>query len=242
MNNKLSFYEFSKLLLETGDIDPDYVFIRDKSIEYNFNKKQIFNWILHKLVIYDSYSELQVIFKQKKLEEVKYGNERRKHKMHARQYLNNIQKAFIDTNVEKFFSDNGNLVFNRIKTIKGFGPWAAWKFMDLMSCSYGVDVDFDSIDFRRAYTFPLKGLLMVNGLPEDVKLLKDNSLYKKLLSNTYAMLDDLVKIHTPHNNGKGVRLNELETLLCKYHSHMHNKYTAGQDIEHLSKRGKECII
>ena len=29
-------------------------------------KKQMFNWILHKLVIYDSYSELQVINKEKK--------------------------------------------------------------------------------------------------------------------------------------------------------------------------------
>ena len=87
----LTFRQFSKQLIISGDIDPDYILIREKSKELNFNKKQMFNWILHKLVIYDSYSELEVLLKKRTLNQVKYGNERRKHKMHARQYLNNIQ-------------------------------------------------------------------------------------------------------------------------------------------------------
>ena len=240
--DKQTFYDFSKELLLTGDIDPDYIFIREKSKELNFNKQQVFNWILHKLVIYDSHSELQVITKVKKLEEVKFGNERRKSKNNAKEYLNNIQKAFIGTDVERFFTANGNKVFNRIKTIKGFGPWAAWKFMDLIDCAYGVNVDFESLDFRKAYTFPLKGLLLVNDLPEDVKILRDTNLYNKLLKNAYHILEDLKDINSPHNNGKGLRLNELETLLCKYHSHVHNKYKAGQDLIHLNKREKECIL
>ena len=125
----------------------------------------MFKWILHKLVIYDSYSELEVILKKRKINEVKYGTERRKSKRFAQDYLNNINRAFIGTNIDNF-SAKGSVVFDRIKTIKGFGSWAAWKFMDLMSCCYGVDVDFDSIDFREAYTFPLKGLLMINDYPE----------------------------------------------------------------------------
>jgi|11_taG_2_1085331.scaffolds.fasta_scaffold02966_8 hypothetical protein len=240
--DKQTFYDFSKSLLITGDIDPDYILIREKSKELGFNKKQVFNWILHKLVIYDSYSELEVITKQKKIEDVKYGNERRKSKNKAREYLNNIQKAFMDVDVERFFSMNGNKIFNKIKTINGFGSWSAWKFMDLIDCCYGIKVDFDSIDFRKAYTFPLKGLLLVNNLPEDLKILNDTKTYKRLLENAYSILKDLKNCDTPHNGGKGLRLNELETLLCKYHSHMHNKYQSGQDILHLKKRAKECII
>lgn len=238
----LSFREFSEKLITTGDIDPDYILIREKSKELNFSDKQIFNWILHKLVIYDSYSELEVLLKKRKLEEVKYGNERRKHKMHARQYLNNIQKAFFGVDLKKFFERDGRIVFNQIKSIKGYGSWAAWKFMDLMSCSYELNIDFDSLDFRNAYTFPLKGLLMINGYPEDIKILKDTKLYKKLITNTYDMLEGFDKLQAPHNNNKGLRINEVETLLCKYHSYKHNKYKVGQDLEHLEKRAKECII
>jgi hypothetical protein len=238
----LSFREFSKQIIESGDIDPDYIFIRDKCSEFDWNKKQMFNWFLHKLVIYDSHSELQVITKHKKIEDVKYGTERRKSKRFASQYLYNIKKAFAFTDVDKFFSRNGKIVFNQIKTIKGFGSWASWKFMDLMSCCYGVDVDFDSIDFRQAYTFPLKGLLMINNYPEDVKILKDTKLYNKLIYNTYDKLNGLENLQSPHNNNKGLRINEVETLLCKYHSYRHNKYKVGQDILHLQKRASECII
>jgi hypothetical protein len=114
--------------------------------------------------------------------------------------------------------------------------------MDLISCCDEVKVDFDSIDFRKTYEFPLKGLLLINELPEDLKLLKDTDLYNKLISNAYEMLDGLKEIKTPHNNNKGLRINELETLLCKYHSHVHNKYKPLQDTKHLNKRKKECLI
>ena len=238
----LSFREFSKQIIETGDIDPDYILIRKKCKEYGWNKKQMFNWILHKLVIYDSYSELQVINKEKDIFEVKYGTERRKSKRFAKEYLNNIQRAFIDIDIDKFFTQKGYIVFNKIKTIKGYGSWAAWKFMDLMSCCYGIDVDFETIDFRKAYTFPLKGLLMINDLPEDVKLLQDTKLYRKLMHNANEMLEGLETLNSPHNNNRGLRINEVETLLCKYHSYKHNKYKVGQDIEHLNKRFEECII
>jgi hypothetical protein len=238
----LSFRDFSEQIITTGDIDPDYILIREKCKELGWNDKQKFNWILHKLVIYDSYSELDVIINKADIFSVKYGTERRKSKRFAQDYLNNIQKAFIGTNIKEFFSADGRLVFKRIKSIKGFGSWAAWKFMDLMSCCYdNIECDFDSIDFRQAYTFPLKGLLMINNYPEDVKILKDTKLYKSMLLNAYAMLEGL-DVVSPHNNNKGIRLNELETLLCKYHSYKHKKYKVGQDIEHLKKRSKECII
>jgi len=238
----LTFRDFSKNIIQSGDIDPDYILIREKCKKFGWNKKQMFNWILHKLVIYDSYSELEVILKQKNIFDVKYGTERRKSKRFAQDYLNNIQKAFIFTDVEKFFSRDGKVVFNQIKTIKGFGSWASWKFMDLMSCCYGINVDFNGIDFREAYTFPLKGLLMIHGYPEDVKLLKDTKLYNKLITNTHDMLSGLEDLKAPHNNNKGLRIQEIETLLCKYHSYKHNKYKPGQDLIHLAKRGKECII
>lgn len=239
----LSFRDFSEQILVTGDIDPDYILIRDKCEEFNWNDKQKFNWILHKLVIYDSYSELDVIINKADIFSVKYGAERQKSKRFAKDYLNNIQRAFIGTDIKKFFSADGRLIFNRIKTINGFGSWAAWKFMDLVSCCYDdIDVDFDSIDFRQAYTFPLKGLLMINDYPEDVRILNDTKLYKQMLSNAYDMLKDLKGVESPHNNFKGIRINELETLLCKYHSYRHKKYKVGQDILHLEKRAKECII
>lgn len=83
---------------------------------------------------------------------------------------------------------------------------------------------------------------MINDYPEDLKILKDTKLYKKLIANAYDMLEGFDSLQAPHNNNKGLRINEVETLLCKYHSYKHNKYKVGQDLEHLEKRAKECII
>lgn len=235
-NPKLSFGEFSKSVLESGDIDPDYIFMREKAKELDFSKEQLFDWILLKLCVYNSISELKILTGKGDFETVKYGNERNKHKNQAREYYNNIRQVFPDEeSIKLFFERPAQIVFNSIKAIRGFGPWSAWKFMDLMSCVYGSDVDFEGIDFRKSYEFPLKGLLMVNGYAEDVKLLKSDDVYNECMALIKEMLASIEINGVPHNQDKGIRLNEIETLLCKYHSYIHGHYYPGKDSEHLKK-------
>lgn len=233
---ELTFGEFSKSILESGDIDPDYIFLREKSAELGLTKEQLFDWILLKLCVYNSNSELKILLGQADFETVKYGNERNKHKNQAREYYNNIRAVFpTEQSIIEFFDRPAQVVFNSIKEIRGFGPWSAWKFMDLMSCVYGLDVDFEGIDFRKSYEFPLKGLLMVNGLPEDVKLLKIGNTYEECMNHINELLKEVKVDNIPHNGSKGIRLNEIETLLCKYHSYRHGHYYPGKDLEHLKK-------
>lgn len=235
-NDIITFREFSKSILESGDIDPDYIYLRKKSAELELSKEQLFDWILLKLCVYNSVSELKILLGESDFENVKYGNERNKHKNQAREYYNNIRAVFpTEESIIAFFNRPAQIVFNSIKDIRGFGPWSAWKFMDLISCVYGLDVDFEGIDFRKSYEFPLKGLLMVNDLPEDIKLLKDSDTYDNCMMGVYEQLNELELKEIPHNNNKGVRLNEIETLLCKYHSYRHGHYYPGKDLEHLNK-------
>ncbi len=120
------------------------------------------------------------------------------------------------------------------KGLKGFGPWASWKALDLLDCVMKYRFNLDGIDFRVAYEFPLKGLLMVNKLPEDLSLLDDDKKYRRCMDTVYKMLGDVLTMkNVPHNDGRGVRLNEIETLLCKYHSYMHGHYEPGEDIARL---------
>ncbi len=238
----LSFVRFSKILLETGDIDPDYIFLREKSAEVGWGHQEIFEWILHKIVIYDSVSEFQVLTGQSTLSSCKYGTERRKHKARAAEYLTAIRQRFLGLNIERFFGRHGQLVFNDIVKIRGCGPWAAWNMMDLVSCCYGMDVDFDTIDFRNTYRAPLMGLLMVGGYPEDIRLLKQRKIYHECMNRVLDMSADINPSTTPHNQDRGININEIETLLCKYHSYAHGHYSVGSDIKHLKSRRLEARV
>jgi len=239
--NKLTFTQFSKEILESGDIDPDYWFMRKIAKQQEFSKQQLLNWILLKVCIYRSVSELEIIFKAGQLnmatwfQKVKYGNERNKAKNRAFEYYCNISSFF-----SAFKLDNSNkaTLFDHISLVTGFGPWARWKLVDLLSCVYGYHVPLEGIDFREAYEFPLKGLLVVNGYEENDQSMgwligADPDMYNDCMKDAWKQMPKVSK--TPHNNNAGIRINELETCLCKYHSYIHGHYYPGKDIEHLKK-------
>lgn len=227
-----SFTKFSKQILESGDIDPDYHFMRVYSKHMNMDHSEKLNWILLKTVVYRTASELEIMLKGKRFDQVKYGNERNKAKNRAEEYYHHASNFFrfvsVDQVCESFTA------FSWLSMVKGYGPWARWKLLDLFDCVLDKKVRaFEHVDFRHAYEFPLKGLLLINDMEEDVKLLSNNKLYEKLLKNAWRQMPKVSV--TPHNFNKGIRVNELETCLCKYHSYVHGHYYPGKDLEHLRK-------
>lgn len=235
----MNFKSFSKYLLETGDIDPDYIFIREFAKRKKFSKEVLLHWLMLKVVIYDSVSELEHLLHKVPFEKLRFGAERRKAKPYAKKYYTNLITHFGSnamSSVKQLTKMENPL--DGVNCISGFGPWAAWKFIDLLDCCLLLDLDLSKVDFRKAYEFPLKGILMINGHDEDVSLLKDDKLYNKCMAEIRKQLKDIKNVKTPHNSNRGIRINEIETLLCKYHSYMHGHYHPGEDIMRLMKNIK----
>lgn len=231
----MSFIDFSRSILQSGDIDPDYMFIREFSRRKKFSKAKMLQWIRLKVVIYNSVSELHYLLHKESFKWLKFGNERNKSRNRAAENLKAITEAFPDLEYVEDLMIGPNPL-KKVADVKGFGPWAAWKFLDLLDCCMGYNFEGSlgsQIDFRDAYEYPLRGLLLVNQMEEDTDLLKDDKVYKKCLNKVLKMVLPLNKLRTPHNENNGVRINEVETLLCKYHSYVHGHYHPGEDITRL---------
>jgi hypothetical protein len=233
--NKLSFTQFSKEILESGDIDPDYIFMRNYTHKNKLGKEFLIKWVRLKTVIYKSSSELEVLLCKVPMSKVSFGNERNKSKNKVGEFFYAIDHYFVHYGEYKLVESlaKSERALDALKTVPGIGPWAAWKLMDLIDCVLGYDTNLGKVDFRKAYEFPLKGLLMINGKEEDTSLLSSDELYHQCLKNAWKQMPKVKT--TPHNKNRGLRINELETCLCKYHSYIHGHYYPGKDLEHLKK-------
>lgn len=224
----MTFTEFSNKIIETNDIDPDYIFLINYKKHYG--EEDTFELVKKKLLIYNLHSELLYHDKLIDYTQLKFGNERQKNKRHFLEWQAQLSKI----GLEKFRKFNGvdYLIFrHNFKKIKGMGDWASWKTADILEKVFDIKMKFDDFTFLNAYQFPLKGLLMINNRRENVAIYKDKSIYLKDYYNAKSIAKQILgnNIWDPNN------VLELETLLCKYHSFAHKHYTVNNDLNKVRK-------
>jgi hypothetical protein len=239
MPDKLSFSNFAKVLVNSGDLDPDYIFINRVAQHLKNGKDFKAFWMIVKSVIYNSESELRFIFKLENFSTLKYGNERVKSKHSSvvffNEFINEVKR--VEKGYYGYFKSlpkDANLALNQLQKIKGIGKWAAWKLLDLANCCLDLDFDFSNIDFRVAYDFPLKGVLMLNNFNEkNLSILNDDFIYNSSLNKAISLLQDSRFLKAPPSYTRMLNIQEFETLFCKYHSYIHNKYEPLEDLNKL---------
>ena len=232
----MAFDEFSQILIESGDLDPDYIFMFRVFEKLKMEPKTKERWVVLKSAIYDSTSELEVLLENAELETIKYGNERRKQKRSAKKNIESLQE-FVDS-IGGFsgLPKKAEAAGQALQTVFGIGPWASWKVLDLCETVLGVPIDFSSIDFRKAYEFPLRGLLMINELPEKAEILNNNDVYKICMDRAKKLLVRTSELKSRPQLKRKINLQEIETCLCKYHSYIHGHYKPSQDLNHIKAR------
>lgn len=238
----LSFEQFCVEILKTGDIDPDYLFY--KNMTQDFTEQVLFDLIHIKLCVYKTESELLIKFHGKGFDDVKYGAERNKSKRTAEKTYLNIKALHKKMPYEQFKMKTNGLsyrTFNKfVKQANGIGDWASWKYADILNQVLGFKIQFSANDFILGYEYPLKGLLLVSGKPENVSLYKDIGEFKKDVNSLEKRLSAI--------QGKYVDMfdptcaAEYETLLCKYHSYVHGHYKPQEDITKLRKIGENKFL
>jgi hypothetical protein len=109
-----------------------------------------------------------------------------------------------------------------------FGPWIAFKVADMLERLGVVPVEFNAGDVFRMFESPRKGALEVAWRYSREKGETD------LLKWTYNHMVQLFGYYSaPPSGNRKVNIQEFETILCKYHSHLTGHYPVGKDTHEI---------
>jgi hypothetical protein len=109
-----------------------------------------------------------------------------------------------------------------------FGPWIAFKVADMLERLDIVPVESSAADVFRMFESPRKGALEVAWRYSREKGEAD------LLEWTYNHMVQLFGHYSaPPSGNRKVNIQEFETILCKWHSHLTGHYHIGKDTHEI---------
>lgn len=129
-------------------------------------------------------------------------------------------------------------VSERVQRLTGFGPWIAFKIADICDRVLGYPVDFSNCELG-IYKEPRAGgaiafqELEVGQLtqnPADYRITDDE--LRRALKDTMKALNSL-RLKAPPYNDRPIGVAEVETVWCKYKSHLKGSYPLGKDSREL---------
>lgn len=126
-----------------------------------------------------------------------------------------------------------SLVAERAKEHRGFGDWMAFKICDMADRVLGYDVDFSEADvfmFKDPKEAAIRLWRHHNNFSEEIKPRDEMAVIRLVV----AWLQERLGHHmAPPRRDRRVNLQELETVLCKWKSHMNGHYPLFNDIDEI---------
>lgn len=113
-------------------------------------------------------------------------------------------------------------IMNCVQTWPMFGPWIAFKVADMMERVYGSKIKFDP-NLGLMYEEPRKGLHLLINQPPGTEFNTVGDAYNQL-SHYFA------NKQAPPQGDRPCGPQEVETVLCKWKSHMGGHYWVSKDI------------
>lgn len=253
---KLSIQDFGRKLLETNDLDPVYMAL----MRVPWDKERKYRWLVAYWCFYDCgvatcLSEFEgepfwdaMTVAAKNETEMPIGGrwKRAAERRHFRGKQATDAVLMLSLNYEKpedmvkyiIGETTGKMrtfkeIAARVKEHRAFGPWMAFKVADMLDCVLGISIDFDKAAVFM-FTDPVKAVVMLwrekTGYGKEAKP-KDLS----------VVIDQVVDLLTKEFGGflappafeRPVGLQEVETVLCKWKSHMNGHYPIGKDTREI---------
>lgn len=139
-----------------------------------------------------------------------------------------------------YWAKGGNSSFSsitdRIKEIPRFGPWISFKLADMLERVMGHTVDFGSCAMRLYKEPRAAAALILTG--NEKATIKDSdleSVMKKMM-----LPEHLGSLMAPPDFARPINVQECETVLCKFRSHLNGHYPPGKETREVLEGLKEA--
>lgn len=110
-----------------------------------------------------------------------------------------------------------------VQSFIGFGPWIAWKIADMAERVLQKPVDFSNANLFM-YRDPVRGAALLYHGDQFHPITAEE------LQTTIGMIQDSFRGYkAPPYGDRPLTVQEIETLLCKWKSHMNGHYPMGND-------------
>ena len=233
--------EFGKKLLRTEDLDPVYVALHKS----NANTKELYRTLLAYSCTYHLSSAVFMAQREGEnfwniLEQAAINKDlqwpRGAERRHWRGQTSILCTKYLRQNfkypedVASMWLAKGNScynVFSQVRSVPYFGPWIAFKVADLLDRVAGKNIDFSKFALG-VYEEPRKGAaLLLSGNAE--QKITDQELELVVSKLKIA----LGSIKAPPAYERKINVQEIETILCKYKSHVNCHYPLGKDTHEV---------
>jgi hypothetical protein len=260
---RLDIETFGRYLLTTGDLDPVYQALAGAVRAGDFSASQLKRWLIAYWSFYhcgvasfasefegfDFWSVLMTAAKNEQETPVggrwPRGHERRHFR--AKLAIDSVEGLMLDysnapeTMVDLItFLEPGaerlpfKTVSNRVQQHRGFGPWIGFKVADMVDRVMGIPVDFDA---AAVFMFkdPEKAAWMLWEQRTAPTYPKGTKFKREAVLNgvTNALIKEFSRYMAPPFGDRPVNIQEVETVLCKWKSHMNGHYPLGNDITEI---------
>lgn len=254
---RLAIEQFGRHLFESNDLDPIYNALwKINRIENGWGNPQLYRWLLAYWCFYHSgvasyisqfqsqqYWDMMLVAAKNEApsptgQRWPRGHERRHFRGgQAIQAISELAARYPSPEwmVEYVAGEGGQYeaLANRVQEHRGFGPWISWKVADMTDRVLGLSIDFKEKEVFM-FTDPTKAALMLwrqrMKLPEGTRP-KDNAAQATIIHAIVEYLQlEFANYKAPPDYRRIVNLQEIETVLCKWKSHMNGHYPLWNDI------------
>lgn len=118
-------------------------------------------------------------------------------------------------------------VSTRVKKSLGFGDWVSFKIADIAERVLGYPVDFTDCELG-IYADPRKGAALA-GFCDMSYPITDAEM--KLVCDGYVR--EFSRFKAPPHGDRKCNIQEVETIFCKYKSHVNGQYRVGKDTREI---------
>lgn len=229
--------KFGRHLIETGDLDPVYVALMALPLEQRVRTVLAYACLYHLgaagyigAAKGEDFWELLELAALNTKKDWPRGSERRhwraKNALDSVEYFRSCytKPEQVIYNWYNSARDSGfSEVAARVRRAPGFGPWIAFKVADLMERCLDMNINFNACTLG-IYDEPRRGaaLLLTGSVEEKITECDVNEVIT-------ALWEKLKHLDAPPLDDRPVNVQEIETVLCKYKSHVNGHYPLGKD-------------
>lgn len=245
---RLSIENFGRQLIESRDLDPVYVALSSLPIPSD----QLHRWLLAYWCFYhcgvacylseregwdDWWNVVNDEYYLFDAPRWPRGRERRhfrgKLARYSLSYLIGFStpEAIVKTFIEQ--APDYKLVSGAVQSLIGFGPWIAFKIADMLERVCGVPVDFEQAHifmFKDPRQAALRLWAEKTKQPPRARPKNEGETIKKVVD---YLQNEFHSLLAPPHDDRPVGLQEIETILCKWKSHMNGHYPLFNDTREI---------